>query len=252
MFRPDGGYAAWLRRAMRPFPSDAALRTATGGEFEALGAIEAAMLRHYGLRDDDALVDVGCGTGRLANALATSFTGAYLGTDVIPAFLRVAGKTVREPNFRFVRVSGIAIPLPDASADMVCFFSVITHLLAEHAYLYLEEARRVLRPGGRIVLSFLELACAAQWDVFAASVEHTRQGLPKTLNVFTERPAIEAWSKHLALAVIDLRAGSEPFVPLAQPIRFESGAVQSELGHLGQSIAVLELLAAGAKLRKRA
>lgn len=225
---------------MRPFPSDAALRTATGGEYEALGAIEAAMLRHYGLHDDGVVVDVGCGTGRLANALASTFTGAYLGTDVIPAFLRVARKTVRRPNFRFVRVRGLTIPLPDASADMVCFFSVITHLLGEHAYLYLEEARRVLRHGGRVVLSFLEFGCAAHWDVFAASVEHTRRGLPKTLNVFTERPAIQAWSKHLALDVVDMRDGSEPFVPLPHPVTFESGSVQTDLGHLGQSIAVLE------------
>ena len=50
------------------------------------------------------------------------------------------------------------IPAPDACADMVCAFSVFTHLLHTETYLYLEDIRRVLRPGGRLVFSFLEFA----------------------------------------------------------------------------------------------
>ncbi len=134
---------------------------------------------------------------------------------------------------------GTRIPAADHSADMVAFFSVFTHLLQEHTYLYLEEAKRVLAPKGRIVFSFLELASPSLWDTFAATVHHARNGIPRTLNVFIERPAIEAWARHLDLRIVDLRDAAESFAPLRAPIAFESGLVQRDLGCLGQSIAVL-------------
>ena len=46
---------------------------------------------------------------------------------------------------------GAPIPAPDGEADMVCFFSVLTHLLHEESYVYLQDARRVLKPTGKLV-----------------------------------------------------------------------------------------------------
>jgi SAM-dependent methyltransferase len=237
--KPDGGYARWMRRTMRPFPSDAMLRHAVGGDFEAMGAIQMATLRHFGLQPDARVVDVGCGVGRLAVPLSGFLTGDYLGTDTNAAFLRAARRAVKAPNFRFERVTRLAIPAPAGSVDVVCFFSVFTHLLHEHTYLYLEEAKRVLAPHGRIVFSFLELASPAQWEIFAATVHHARNDIPRTLNVFVERPAIATWAERLELTVVDVRDGGEPFVPLAQPIRYDAGNVATDRAAFGQSVAVL-------------
>jgi SAM-dependent methyltransferase len=228
-----------MRRTMRPFPSDALLRHAVGGDFEAMGAMQVAILEHYGLRSDSSLIDVGCGVGRLASALAGRHAGPYLGTDTNAAFLRAARRAVTAPNVRFERVRDVVIPAADASADVVCFFSVFTHLLHEHSFSYLEEAKRVLAPRGRIVFSFLELASPALWETFAATVQHARRRIPRTLNIFIERPAIEAWARHLGMRIVDLRDAAEPFAPLRAPITFESGHVQQDLGYLGQSVAVL-------------
>jgi SAM-dependent methyltransferase len=236
--RPDGGYADWMRRTMRVFPSDALLRHAVGGDFNAMGALQVAILKHYGLGSGASVIDVGCGVGRLANALQGYLRGDYLGTDPIPAFLRSARRTVRAANFRFELVRGLTIPAPNGSADMVCFFSVFTHLLHEHAYLYLEDAKRVLAPQGRIVISFLEFGSASSWGTFAATVDHARANRPRTLNVFIERNAIMTWASHLGLRVVDIQDGVEPFVPLTEPVQFESGFVQQGCGFLGQSIAV--------------
>ncbi len=84
---------------MRPFPSDAALRHAVGGDFEAMGAMQVAILEHYGLRPDSALVDVGCGVGRLTSALAGRHTGPYLGTDANATSCGRRAERSRPPTF---------------------------------------------------------------------------------------------------------------------------------------------------------
>jgi SAM-dependent methyltransferase len=233
----DGGYRRLLRA---PFISSRSARKIIGGEFEAFGTIEAAILRHYGLRASDSLVDIGCGAGRLTRALAPWFEGSYLGTDVVPSLLRTARKEGR-PGWQFALVRDVTIPMADGAADVVCFYSVLTHLPHEASYLYLEEARRVLRPGGRVVFSFLEYRSPAHWLVFENSVAAIRQRRAgQTLNVFITRSAIEAWVARLGFDVVELRDGSDAFVPLEHPVTLDDGTVMEQFGCLGQSIAVLE------------
>jgi ubiquinone/menaquinone biosynthesis C-methylase UbiE len=214
------------------------MKVAIGGQFDAYGQVEADMLRFYGLRDDATLIDVGCGSGRLAIPLSRTHRGAYLGTDIVPDLVEFARKTCSRPDWRFEVVDNLEIPAAARSADMVCFFSVLTHLLHEQSYLYLEEAKRVLKPGGRIVFSFLEFRMPFHWSVFASTVDDARRN-EHPLNVFIERNAIEAWAAHLGLTVVDMRDGDEQFVPLSRPVTLDSGQVLTERGNLGQSICVL-------------
>ena len=208
-------------------------------QFEAFGQIEADILHFFGLRDDATLIDVGCGCGRLAIPLSKTHNGAYLGTDVVPDLLEFARESCRRPDWRFEVVDSLRIPAADQSAEMVCFFSVLTHLLHEQSYLYLEEAKRVLKPEGRIVFSFLEFRMPFHWTVFASTVDDARGRNEHPLNVFIERDAIQAWARHLGLAVLDFHDGDERFVPLSKPVTLDSGEVLSERGNLGQSICVL-------------
>lgn len=54
-----------------------------------------------------------------------------------------------------------AIVAPDASLDMVFHWSVFTHLYPGESYLYTADAFRALKPGGKMIFSFLELEEAA-------------------------------------------------------------------------------------------
>lgn len=233
-----GSYRRWVQRAKSGRSKAEAMKVAIGGQFEAYGQIEADMLRFFGLRDDAMLIDVGCGSGRLAIPLSKTHRGAYLGTDLVPDLVDFARKSCGRPDWRFEIVENLEIPAPDRSADMICFFSVLTHLLHEQSYIYLEEAKRVLKPDGRIVFSFLEFRMAFHWTVFASTVDDARRN-EHPLNIFIERNAIEAWATHLGLAVVDMRDGDEQFVPLSKPVTLDSGQVLSEWGNLGQSICVL-------------
>jgi ubiquinone/menaquinone biosynthesis C-methylase UbiE len=118
-------------------PRDEAMQIAVRGDFDAIGGIELALLRVYGLGSDGYLIDVGCGSGRLAKPLSAYLRGRFSGFDLVSDLVEYARETVRPPDWRFETISHISIPEPDGCADMVCFFSVFTHLLHEHSYRYL-------------------------------------------------------------------------------------------------------------------
>ena len=234
-------YRAWVGRK-KDDPTlghDKAMQAAIGGEFEAFGLVEREMLIFFGLKPHHSVVDVGCGSGRLAVPLSRWLKGPYLGIDLVPDLVDYARASCARADWRFEVASGLTIPARDESADCVCFFSVLTHLLHEQSYIYLEEARRVLRPGGVIVFSFLEFEMPFHWSVFAGTVADARGAGEHPLNVFQSRGAIKVWAEHLGLDIRDVRNGDDAFVPLPHPITTEGGVVMEKFGNLGQSIAAL-------------
>jgi SAM-dependent methyltransferase len=237
--RAYGDYAAELAAIVDP---DDAAKQVIGGQFEAFGIVEREMLRYFGLTPSSYLVDIGCGSGRLAIPLAPFLTGRYLGTDIVPDLVERARIAASRPDWRFEVVQDIAIPEVDGAVDMVCAFSVFTHLLHEQSYLYLEEARRVLRPGGKIVFSFLELAVPSHWAVFAGTIDNLKAARRAPLNMFMDRAGIRAFAEHLGLRIEAFHDGPERFVPLPHSITLENGEIVEALGNLGQSICVMTRL----------
>ena len=236
------GHAARYSRWVQAFRGlgDSGMERAVGGEFTAFGVIQAEMLKHYGLKPDDYLIDVGCGSGRLAVPISRYLRGRYLGTDVVPELAEYARAITKRPDWRFEVVENIGIPEVSEAADMVCFFSILTHLLHEEAYIYLEEAYRVLRPGGRVIVSFLEFAMAFHWGIFEDTVADAKAFGDHPLNVFIERIALTRWADRLGFRMVEIRDGDDPFVPLNDCLKLEDGRVMEKFGNLGQSICVLE------------
>ncbi len=217
---------------------DTAMHLSVGGEFAAVGLILRDLLISQGLQPDGSVVDVGCGSGRLAMPLSGYLKGPYLGIDVVPDLVDYARDLVKRPDWRFeLAEQPLAIPAASDSADIVCFFSVFTHLLHEESYRYLAEAKRVIRPGGRIIFSFLEFHIPSHWAIFEGTVAGMGQGLP--LNQFMDREGIAAWADHLGLEIMEIADGDKPSIPLAQPVTWDSGQHFEKMGALGQSIAVL-------------
>lgn len=229
---PD--YVAALKRKLG---DDAGLRSAVGGDFIATGMVEEQLLRSLGLQDGQSVVDVGCGSGRLAYQLTKYPKLNYLGTDVVADLLRYAKTLCARAEWRFEAVEDMKIPAADRTADFVCFFSVFTHLLHEQTYRYLSEAARVIAPGGKIVFSFLEFRLPCHWTVFEESVCATDQHL----NQFIDREGIMAWARHLGLVVDMMADGDRPHIPLETEVRWPDGRVMAGMGNLGQSVAVLRL-----------
>jgi ubiquinone/menaquinone biosynthesis C-methylase UbiE len=146
LFRPHfvRDYRRMVRTFVARYGRAEAMDRAVGGD--AVGHMHVAILREAGLRDNDYLIDVGCGIGRTAMALREVATQRYLGTDVVPELLDHARERVGRPDWRFALVDHLVIPEADAAADMVTMFSVLTHLSARRGRRYLAEAVRVIRP----------------------------------------------------------------------------------------------------------
>lgn len=221
-------YTKHIEKLKQENDYDSAMKLAIGGAFEGMGKLEYELLKYVGLKPTDAVVDVGCGSGRLAQFLAKSHQGTYLGVDVIAELVEYAEKLCNRPDWRFQVNDGYSIPAADNSADFVCFFSVFTHLLHEETFAYLQDAKRILKPQGTLVFSFLEFAEAAHWSIFAANIKNIGNEHP--LNMFIPRDALPVWAEKLGLNIHLLKSGSEAFIP-----------VGPNKGALWQSVCVMKL-----------
>ena len=234
----SSSYVEHVARLEQRLSTDEALRRAVGGEFVAIGKLEYHLLRSRGLKDDHVVVDVGCGSGRLACQLVPFPRIRYIGCDVVPRLLDYARDLCGRPDWRFEATNGTTIPSDSAEADFVCFFSVFTHLHQEDIYRYLREAHRVLKPGGLLVMSFLEFQIPSHWAAFIASVDQTRED--RHLNQFVDRASIHAWANPAGFDVRSIHGGDTDYIPLPEEVAYESGARVSGAASLGQSVAVLQ------------
>lgn len=223
-------------RDMTDLDHQDAMARMVGDNFDAVGALECALLESLGLQPGHRVIDVGCGSGRLAHKLR-EHSIAYVGTDVVPELFQHAERICHRPDWRFYQAAGVTIPEPAESADFVVFFSVFTHLLAEDSFRYMREAARVLRGGGHLVFSFLEFRIQCHWDVFEASVAD--QSPVKVLNQFMDRDMITAFAARLGLGVAAIYSGDLPHIPLSRPVTWDDGKIMSKMGNLGQSVCVL-------------
>ena len=97
------------------------------------------------------LLDVGCGTGVLLRRLGVSYPLAELcGIDPVPEMLAVARRRT-PPNVHLCQGWAERLPFGDGRFDAVASCNTLHYVREPLAAL--KEARRVLRPGGRLVLT---------------------------------------------------------------------------------------------------
>ncbi len=99
------------------------------------------------------LLDLGTGTGALPLAAAAAFPGLDLhALDLSPAYLDRARRRLAGVPVAWHGAAAEAIPLPDASVDIVTAVYLLHELPPGVRRSVLGEAARVLRPGGRLVV----------------------------------------------------------------------------------------------------
>jgi ubiquinone/menaquinone biosynthesis C-methylase UbiE len=119
-----------------------------------------ALVRHAAFEEATSIVELGCGTGRLARRLLTRLSAArYDGFDVSTTMLGIARDRLASLNDRarlhLLEPGTIHLPIPDHSADRLVSTYVLDLLSPADIRTVVEEAHRVLRPGGRLCLASL-------------------------------------------------------------------------------------------------
>jgi hypothetical protein len=76
-------YAEKMKGLVAAHGSERAMELVVGGDYQAQGNLEKSLLLALGLRPTDCVVDIGCGSGRLAFALREGLSGKYVGTDIL-------------------------------------------------------------------------------------------------------------------------------------------------------------------------
>jgi SAM-dependent methyltransferase len=106
-----------------------------------------AVLDHCSVGGGTAYLDAGCGAG-MAASLAAARGAAVSGFDAAEALLEIARERVPAGDFRTADLE--AVPFDDAAFDLVTGFNAFQ--FAGDPVRALSEARRVARPGGRVVV----------------------------------------------------------------------------------------------------
>ena len=116
--------------------------------------IEDEVIRLHSLRDDESLLDVGCGTGKLLLKTAELFPNARLvGLDISEGMFQAAQKRVREGGLNISFQTGDVqhIPFLDNSFDGVVAMHMLYH--APDIHQALAEMARVVKPDGMILIT---------------------------------------------------------------------------------------------------
>jgi SAM-dependent methyltransferase len=122
-------------------------------------------IQYGGLEPQHAVLDIGCGGGRMAAALLYHLEqGSYQGFDVHEESIQWCREAIapRHPRFAFDFVdldnpiynssehsaADFVFPYPDDTYDFAIATSVFTHMFLDEVENYLRQTFRVLRPGG--------------------------------------------------------------------------------------------------------
>lgn len=166
-----------LTKSGVPYPPESLREFVGAGDFVAVGNHwKRYLVQFASLIPSHRVLDAGCGIGRMAIPLTEVLRseGSYEGFDVVKSATEWCSQNItpKYPNFRFqhsdvisqhynsngqFKASEYQFPFRAAEFDLVLLTSVFTHLLPEDMRNYLGEIARVLKPGGRCVITYFLL-----------------------------------------------------------------------------------------------
>lgn len=159
---------------------------------QALASLQRMLIDEADLRPGAAALDVGCGTGDVALAVASASGAHVTGIDLVPRHVERARARSAEQGLEvrttFLLADATAMHFPDASFD--CVYAIESAYHAADKARFYRECARVLRPGGRFSGTDWLRGEPAEHDQLVAAVQ-THFAIPSLIDL----PALR---RHLA------------------------------------------------------
>jgi ubiquinone/menaquinone biosynthesis C-methylase UbiE len=133
------------------------------------------LLTAAGVQPGDRVLDIGCGPGYFARMLAEAVgpQGSVVGIDAAPEMIEYASRKARRlANCQFETGAAETLAFPDSSFDVVGSSLMMHHIPAELRLQAAREMRRVLRPGGILLLSDFSIPEKGGWRLIASISGH--------------------------------------------------------------------------------
>lgn len=163
------------------------------------------------LAPSERALDLGCGDGRLTVELEAS---ALTAADVSAVALARAQRRLAQRDADFVELEPDApLPLPDSTFDLVLCIETIEHV--RDVQLLLSEARRVLRPGGRLAVTTPAHGRLSGLDAAVRGFERRFDPLSPHLRFFTRR-ALERLLRAMGFEPLNLRRAKGSLLAVAR------------------------------------
>ncbi|MDZ8238890.1 MAG: class I SAM-dependent methyltransferase [Nostoc sp. ChiQUE01a] len=173
-------------------------------------AIHKRLLEYVNLPERANVLDIGCGTGRLLERLATEFPDLQgTGLDLSANMLRMARLTNhRHP--RLIYVEGKAESLPFAEGQFDAVFSTISFLHYLEPQQVVSEISRVLSPGGCFYLVDITSKKDAQPQLLPISPRGIRLYSPNQRQLLGSSAGLLCLSHHYLLGPVLLTIFAKP------------------------------------------
>jgi SAM-dependent methyltransferase len=141
-----------------------------------------------GIGASDVILEIGCGIGRVGKPLSRECLH-WFGADISGGMLRhAAARLAGLPNVSLVELSTVGLQeFPADAFDLVYCTIVFMHLFEWDRYRYVEEAFRVLRPGGSCYFDNYPLDSKHGWNVFTEGARYPLDRRPAHISMASTR-----------------------------------------------------------------
>ncbi len=134
------------------------------------------VIEQLALRGEEQVLDIGCGTGSLTRDIATALSNKTrslsIGLDAAEKMIKIARlKSSEIPNIHFDAAIAEKLPYPSGKFDTAVSTFFFHHVHIELKKKVLAEIRRVLKPGGRLIVVDVDIP-TTRFGAFCARSGH--------------------------------------------------------------------------------
>jgi ubiquinone/menaquinone biosynthesis C-methylase UbiE len=169
--------------------------------------------RTVGIEPTDRILEIGCGIGRVGKLLAPE-CAHWTGADISKNMLGVAAHRLDEfDNVDFVELSTVGLSeLGDQTFDVVYCTVVFMHLLEWDRFTYVQEAFRVLRPGGRCFFDNVDITSSHAKSFFAEAASYPLDERPAQIGMVSSGDELRTYGEWAGFDSIEIHRWDDAWV----------------------------------------